>query len=98
MRTVAAGSAVIGRSAVPHLRGLPSGHDAQRPFPELTQREFEVLDLVASGATNAEITRRLVIAPKTVRNQVHNVMTKLGMHSRSELVVLARTSGLGQST
>jgi DNA-binding NarL/FixJ family response regulator len=67
------------------------------PFPELTDREREVLDLVARGYDNLTISRRLVLSPKTVRNHVSNVVGKLGVHDRSAAIVAARESGLGQA-
>ena len=48
-----------------------------RPFPQLTQREFDILGLVAEGLDNASIARRLVLSPKTVRNHVSNVFAKI---------------------
>jgi DNA-binding NarL/FixJ family response regulator len=65
------------------------------PFPELTEREREVLDLVARGLTNAEIARRLVVSDKTVRNHVSNVFAKLHVAGRGEAVARARDAGLG---
>ena len=65
------------------------------PFPELTQREREILDLVARGLTNAEIARRLGVSDKTVRNHVSNVFTKLHVAGRAEAVARARDAGLG---
>lgn len=65
------------------------------PFPELTDREREILDLVARGLTNAEIAQRLVLSSKTVRNHVSNVFTKLQVAGRAEAVAQARDAGLG---
>ena len=65
------------------------------PFPELTDREREVLDLVARGHDNLTIARRLVLSPKTVRNVVSNVLTKLAVRDRAAAVVRAREEGLG---
>jgi DNA-binding NarL/FixJ family response regulator len=65
------------------------------PFPELTDREREILDLVARGLTNAEIARRLVVSDKTVRNHVSNVFAKLHVGGRAEAVARARDAGLG---
>ena len=65
------------------------------PFPELTDREREVRDLVARGLTNAEIARRLVVSDKTVRNHVSNVFAKLHVAGRAEAVARARDAGLG---
>ena len=65
------------------------------PFPHLTEREREVLDLVARGLTNAEIARRLVVSDKTVRNHVSNVFAKLQVAGRAEAVARARDAGLG---
>lgn len=68
---------------------------ALAPFPELTDREREVLDLVARGLTNSEIARRLTLSAKTVRNHVSNVFTKLRVVGRAEAVAQARDAGLG---
>ena len=65
------------------------------PFPELTEREREILDLVARGLTNAEIAQRLVLSSNTVRNHVSNVFTKLQVAGRAEAVAQARDAGLG---
>jgi DNA-binding NarL/FixJ family response regulator len=69
---------------------------AARPFPELTDREFEILDLVAEGLDNGAIARRLVLSPKTVRNHVSNVFTKIGAADRAQAIVLGRRQGLGE--
>ena len=55
----------------------------------------EILDLVARGLTNTEIASRLVLSPKTVRNHVSNVFTKLQVATRAEAVAHARDAGLG---
>jgi len=60
----------------------------------LTERESDVLRLMASGLTNAEIARRLYIAPKTVRNYTTNVLQKLGVPDRTKAAVLALTTDL----
>jgi len=66
-----------------------------RPFPELTDREREILDLVARGLTNAAIARQLVVSDKTVRNHVSNIFAKLHVAGRAEAVARARDAGLG---
>ncbi len=66
------------------------------PFPELTDRERAVLDLVARGLTNAAIARQLVVSDKTVRNHVSNVFAKLHVAGRAEAVARARDAGLGR--
>lgn len=70
---------------------------ARVPFPQLTDREREVLDLIAAGLDNTAISRRLLLSPKTVRNHVANVLTKLAVRDRSAAIVLAREEGLGQA-
>ncbi|MDN6795554.1 MAG: response regulator transcription factor [Propionibacterium sp.] len=97
VRAVANGEVLLGpqlaRRAALHLMGART--HGVRPFPELTDREREVLDLVARGFDNATIARRLVLSVKTVRNYVHGIATKLGSRGRAQLVVLAREQGLG---
>ena len=73
----------------------PGTAPATLPFPELTEREREILDLVARGLTNTEIAQRLFLSPKTVRNLVSNVFTKLQVAGRAEAVAQARDAGLG---
>ena len=68
---------------------------AAHAFPELTNREREVLDLVASGLGNHEIARRLVLSEKTVRNNVATILTKIQVPNRAAAVAKARDVGLG---
>ena len=93
IRAVAHGEVILGaaaaRRAQLHWR---SGGDQ---FPELSEREREVLDLVARGLGNQAIARRLVVNEKTVRNHISNVLTKIGAATRAEAIVKAREGGLG---
>ena len=97
IRSVAAGDAVLGpgvaRRLPAYLASTPT--DAAAPFPELTDREREILGLVAQGRSNTEITNQLVVSPKTVRNHVSNIFAKLGVRDRAEAIVRAREAGLG---
>ncbi len=72
--------------------------NASTPFPELTTREREVLDLVARGLGNQEIARRLSISHRTARNHVSNIFTKLQVGDRAQAIVAARDAGLGLHT
>jgi DNA-binding NarL/FixJ family response regulator len=64
-------------------------------FPELSERELEVLELIARGMSNQQIVDRLVISPKTVRNHISNIFSKLQVRDRAEAVVRAREAGMG---
>jgi DNA-binding NarL/FixJ family response regulator len=64
-------------------------------FPQLTTREREVLDLIAGGLSNQQIAERLVLSPKTVRNNVSSVFAKLQVADRAQAIVRAREAGLG---
>ena len=95
---VARGEVVFSAGIASRVLGFFSGRPAEgaRPFAELTDREREVLDLVARGLTNPAIARRLVVSEKTVRNHVSNVFTKLHVNGRAEAVARARDAGLGE--
>jgi len=67
-------------------------------FPQLTDREREVLDLVAQGRANAAIATRLGLSQKTVRNHVSNILTKLQVADRAQAIVQARDAGLGHQS
>lgn len=97
VRAVANGDVILGADVAARAVSFVAGGRTARsvPFPELTDREREVLDLVARGFDNATISRRLVLSPKTVRNHVTNVVAKLGVPDRSAAIVRAREEGLG---
>lgn len=97
IRAVANGEMILGpKIAARAMATVTAGRTAARvPFPELTDREREVLDLVARGFDNTTISRRLVLSPKTVRNHVANVLNKIGASDRSAAIVTAREGGLG---
>jgi len=72
------------------MRPAPARH----LFPDLTEREREVLTLVAGGARNPLIAKSLGISPKTVRNHLSNVLGKLQVEDRAEAILKAREAGL----
>ena len=63
-------------------------------FPDLTEREREILALIAQGYTNPAIAEKLVLSPKTVRNHVSNIFSKLQVAGRAEAIIRARDAGL----
>lgn len=65
-------------------------------FPELTAREREVLGLIAQGLTNTAIAEQLVLSPKTVRNYITEIFSKLQVADRAQAIIRARSAGLGQ--
>jgi len=96
---VAGGDAVYGRGVARRIVGFYSGAQddyTAHAFPDLTAREREVLELLASGARNHEIARRLGLSDKTVRNHVSAVLLKLGVPDRTAAAVKARDAGLGR--
>ena len=98
VRAVADGEAVFGAGVAADVLGrLVDDPRTARggPFPTLTERELEVLGLIAQGRSNAEIARTLVLSDKTVRNHVSNIFAKLGVPDRSQAIVRARQAGLG---
>jgi DNA-binding NarL/FixJ family response regulator len=99
VRAIAAGEAIFGPGiAVRVLRQLnaPPAEASPTPFPELTARELEILDLLASSQTTSAIARRLDVTIKTVSNHVSNVLTKLQVSDRTQAAILARDAGLGR--
>jgi DNA-binding NarL/FixJ family response regulator len=99
VRVVARGDALLAPSVTRRLiQEFVSQPGRHRPAPErlaqLTEREREVLGLVAQGLSNQEIAERLVISPATAKTHVSRVMMKLQAHDRAQLVVIAYESGL----
>lgn len=97
VRAVGNGEILLGPTvaarAVAFLAGTRVG--GSTPFPELTDREREVLDQVARGLDNLAVARRLNLSPKTVRNHLSNILTKLQVTDRAQAIVRAREGGLG---
>jgi DNA-binding NarL/FixJ family response regulator len=95
IRASAAGEAIFSPRVAErliHYFENPSVVQSKEPFPDLTPREREILDLIAQGLTNNAISERLVLSPKTVRNQVSTIFSKLQVASRGEAIAKARDS------
>jgi len=97
IHAVAAGEAIFGPGVAHRVLGYFSApaRPAAQPFPELTGREREILDLLAAGLTNAAIAQRLGVASKTVANNVSSIFAKLQVADRGQAIVRARDAGLG---
>jgi len=97
LRTVAAGDVVLDQTLIGAVTELAQARRTAltRPFPQLTEREFDILVLLAQGLDNPSIARQLVLSPKTVRNHVSNVFAKLQVPDRAGAIVLAHRHGVG---
>ena len=98
IRTVGRGGAVFGPGVAARLTNfLTTARPAvpRESFPALTDREREMLHLMAKGASNAEIARLLSLSPKTVANYVSNVLHKLQVADRKQAAARAREAGMG---
>jgi DNA-binding NarL/FixJ family response regulator len=96
LESVGRGEIIFGPAVAERaLAAFSSGAPRRGPFPELTDREREILDLVAKGLTNQAIAARLVLSDKTVRNHVSNIFMKLRVGDRATAIVRAREAGLG---
>ncbi len=99
LRAVASGEAYFGPEIARRLMNFfsaPKPPSPEEAFPELTAREREVLDLIAQGYNNTKIAARLFVSPKTVRNHVAHIFTKLQVADRAHAIIRAREAGLGQ--
>jgi DNA-binding NarL/FixJ family response regulator len=101
VRAAAAGGMVFGaaladRVATYFASARPQAQ-VEEPFPDLTDRERSVLDMLAAGRTNDQIARELFVSGKTVRNTVSSIYTKLHAAGRGEAIVKAREAGYGRA-
>jgi DNA-binding NarL/FixJ family response regulator len=98
LRAVAGGEAIFSPTIAERMTGyfakLPTPY-APPLFPELTEREREVLRLLAQGASNQDIAGRLELQPKTVRNHISNILAKLQVEDRTEAALKAKEKGFG---
>lgn len=98
VRAVASGEAIFGPSVARRLMAYFGTAPPPGPplaFPELTDREREVLELIARGLNNPLIAARLGLSPKTIRNHVSNIFSKLQVRDRADAIVRAREAGMG---
>ncbi|MEV0732948.1 response regulator transcription factor [Polymorphospora sp. NPDC050346] len=97
VRVVADGEMLLGPGiGTRTVSFLTRGAGVVPPFPQLTDREREILDHVARGLDNRVIAQRLALSPKTIRNHLSNVLVKLGVSDRGQAIVRAREQGLGR--
>ncbi|MFC0557218.1 response regulator [Planotetraspora thailandica] len=94
IRAVAAGDAIFSQAVAGRLIDRLSAREP--PLPQLSPREREVLDEVATGATNGAIALRLHLSHKTVANHVSAILLKLGVATRGQAIVIAKDAGLGR--
>ena len=98
IRAVADGEAIFGptvaRRLIDHF-AAPRQEELSGPFPDLTDRERDILNLIARGYTNTAIADRLYLSPKTVRNYVSSIFAKLQVADRAQAIIRARDAGLG---
>ncbi len=102
LRGIARGEAIFGPTTARRLLDMlgrtpeQSEHTVPNPFPHLTQREQEVLELLARGKRNATIADELFLSERTVRNYVSNIFTKLQVADRAQAIAAARDAGIGK--
>jgi DNA-binding NarL/FixJ family response regulator len=100
VRAAAAGGMVFGAAladrVATYFASARPGAQAEEPFPDLSDRERTVLDLLAAGKSNDAIARELFVSGKTVRNTVSSIYSKLHAAGRGEAIVKAREAGYGR--
>jgi DNA-binding NarL/FixJ family response regulator len=97
VHAAANGEIIFGADLAARMLGFFTATSTPPPvFPQLTDREREVLELVARGEANAAIAARLSLSQKTIRNHVSNILTKLQVADRAQAIVQARDAGLGR--
>jgi DNA-binding NarL/FixJ family response regulator len=99
IRAVGDGEAIFSSAIATRLRDYFASSRRVIPeevFPELTEREREILDRIARGETNYQIAEQLSISLKTVRNHVSNIYSKLQVADRAQAVIRAREAGMGK--
>jgi DNA-binding NarL/FixJ family response regulator len=97
IRTVGTGEAIFSSTMAQRLIAffaIPATTAPPVPFPELTEREREILTMIAQGRSNSEIAQRLVISMKTVRNYISSIFSKLQVADRAQAIVRAREAGM----
>jgi len=100
IRTVADGGAIFSPGIAGRVLGYlntPEPHAPKQAFDELTTREREILEFIARGKTNSEIAEVLGLSPKTVSNNISNVLAKVQTTDRAKLMLMALEAGMGKA-
>jgi DNA-binding NarL/FixJ family response regulator len=100
IRAIAEGQSLFGPAIAARVSGYfkalrTNPNQTLAPFPELTAGELEVLRLIPQGLNNQEIAQKLFLSPKTVRNHITNIFSKLQVTDRAQSIVRAREAGVG---
>ncbi len=95
LRAAAGGEAIFSPKIAKRIQQHFVAPNAVGAFPELTEREQEILALLAQGLTNSAIAERLSLSVKTVRNRVSDIFSKLQVSDRAEAIIKAREAGIG---
>jgi DNA-binding NarL/FixJ family response regulator len=103
IRSVSSGEAIFGPAIAKRLmhyfaNSQPPTTPAPEPFPDLTEREREILGLLVQHYSNPEIAEQLSLSPKTVRNYISSILDKLQVRDRAQAIFRAREAGLDQDT
>lgn len=96
IRATAAGSVVLSAGASASVRVAASAVPDTDGLARLDARDREILDLLARGLTTQQVSGRLFLAPKTIRNRVSEMLAKLDVATREDAIALARAAGLGR--
>ncbi len=97
IHTAARGALVLGRGAAEAVVAAAASAPRTDALGALDARDLEILDLLVRGLPTSQVAARLFLAPKTVRNRISEMLTKLGVASRDEAVALGQAGGLGRS-
>ena len=95
IRMVGRGAMLVAPAAAEQVRGMVCDGAGGDAFPQLSEREHEVLELLAQGASNAQIAQTLYLSPKTIRNHLSAICNKLQVVDRVQAALRAREAGLG---
>jgi DNA-binding NarL/FixJ family response regulator len=98
IHAAAHGEIIFGADLAARMLGYFTSSLAPPVFPQLTDREREILELVAQGRANPAIAARLGLSEKTIRNHVSNILTKLQVADRAQAIIQARDAGLGRKS
>jgi DNA-binding NarL/FixJ family response regulator len=95
VHSAAGGSLVVGKGAAAAVVAAAASAPRTDALSVLDARDLEILELLVAGLPTSQVASRLYLAPKTIRNRISSILTKLGVVTRDEAVAMARTAGLG---